>query len=430
MRKGFLVLELIIACAIFMMVMPPIMSLSTMLASQSSSYLLREGYTNYSEARKYLANAKYLGTTTPISNGLVEASFGTGLLELFAIKANLAEAFGSNTCELAWKKEDIDHLVVTGSINIASDNVATDLWARNGLVYISADSAVQNKEDLVVVDVHDSLHPQIISKIQTGPGIRALALASHFLYAANLSSTAQLQIIDVADVYAPKIISSLKLPVQGPSIGLGSSILYYKNYIFLGTTKSDGPELHVIDVRDPYTPKYIQGMEIGTQVNSILAHDDVLYIVTPQTDQIRIFEIGDGSIIRQTNAISLPVYAQQESKKLYRDKNDVFVGRSVGGFHNTYNHELLRFSLGNRPEYPVMEWSADVGSSINGIAVSSTYVVIATPQSDKELQVWNMAENIMVKSFDLPAKAISLRCDGNQVYVGLESSDALKILHV
>jgi hypothetical protein len=316
---------------------------------------------------------------------------------------------------------------VVGSVDIGMDNAGTGVVVRGAKVYLSADSGTQAKEDLFVIDVANSYNPQIVSKINTGPGIRSIVQTGRYVYAANTSVNAQLQIIDVFNMENPFLVAEFKLPHPDASTtpGIPRSIYFKDDVIYLGTTKNTGKELHLINVSNPLAPQYIAGIETDTQVSGIEIIDNILYLATPTIHQVRAIDVNSLSSL---NAVSLSGWQTQEGKSLYRFINELYVGRSVGGFNNKDNHELFSFNHSTTTSLAAGYASVDVASSVNALIVRSPYIFAGTSDPAKEFQVWDSGSLSLLTTMDLVGQITDVTCGGSYIYAALQNSTALVVL--
>jgi hypothetical protein len=224
----------------------------------------------------------------------------------------------------------------TSAISVSIENIAlpisltnplTHLQIRNGIAYISANSAIPSDPDLFIIDLRQALMvsgqsivnqsiiepmvtstvtvatTSIISSLNTGPGIASFSIVGKRIFAAAASTVGQLHVLDMTNRDAPSLIKKYKLPEPATTssstptttppivfpyasaISFGADLFddYLANSgdssgnvgrIYLGTEKWDGDELAVLDVSDPREPVMLGGLEIGSKVNDITTEND------------------------------------------------------------------------------------------------------------------------------------------------------------
>ncbi|MBI5401621.1 hypothetical protein HZB05_02210, partial [Candidatus Wolfebacteria bacterium] len=268
-------------------------------------------------------------------------------------------------------------------------------------------------------------NPTIVSNINTGDGLKAIDVAGHYAYVANKENDNQLQIIDVNNLNSPNLVASFKLP--GAS-GVGSSIFYYNQKIYIGTKKATGPEFFIIDVTNPTSPISLGSKEINADVNGIYIKSNVAYLAVSDEYELKIFNVNNPAQITEIGSFDAPGDSE-DGKSLDLVDDKLYLGRTVGGNH-TNHHELHILNVLN-PSSVQNLGSKDLAADLNGIKIRDYLAFLATSDSNKEFQVWNVsnpADIIAWSSFNFPQVATSIDFEDNIVYVSIRSNDALRII--
>jgi|GEM_PF-1787168 len=450
-KKGMSIVEILVALAVVAVTIVTALQLYFMLSLRTSEYpvlsLLQnealavftvEAGKSFDDAESYSAVNKSVLTevnVTQVTNFIKEVAIKVSSLTHERKKVELGfelydyvRSPGGESCE-ASVFDQWENVSVYGGVDIGEGNRATDIKVLNSFVYLSANSATGSKEDLYIIDARNPQAPVILSKLNTGPGIEALVVASGYVFAANTSSNSQLQVIDISDKEHPHLAAELKVPHADASTtpGLSRSIYFSEDTIYLGTTKNTGSEFHIIDVENPLAPDYKSGFETDTLVHGIFVHKNRAYIATPNFEQMRIMDVSDAVNPLQLSGISLSGWQTQEGKSIYGFMDHIYLGRSVGGFNNSNNHEIIHFNTAEAAPYVSQMDSIDIGASVNGMVARQPFMYLATSHSEKELQVWDGEYGEMVFSADMPSALLAIQCDGNTLYGALDSNDALRI---
>nr|MDQ2933183.1 hypothetical protein [bacterium] len=296
----------------------------------------------------------------------------------------------------------------------------TDLEVRNGYAYISTDSTTSSDPDIFIIDIRNSDNAELLSSINTGPGISAIALVDNRIYAAAASTAAQLHIIRL-DSLRSLILEKkfqLALPFATATPSFASAITYNKKNVFIGTTKWDGPELSIIDVQNPTSPIQKGSLELGTKINDLLIHENTLYTAKSNEQQFGVANITEYSTPYITDSFSSSGWERQEGKSVTYFEDTVDLGRTSGGFNIIADHELFSWYISTSTfdfKYPQ---SIDVSGGIYGIVRDRKHIFIATRQSGKEFQIFetNMSSTTR-KTYSLPIPPQTLTCDGTSLYV-------------
>ncbi len=346
-----------------------------------------------------------------------------GHLSEVATVADWSGQLANPTCHITHSQFNL-----SGSLMLSPSTTATGVEARNDIVYLTADSPIKSKSDFYIINASDKDHPIIISEIDTGPGLMALAVHDNYAYVANTSINGQLQIIDIRDVHHPVLLKAYKLPGNyGDSGSVGNSIYYHQGYIYLGLKKSSTTELHIIEVSDPTTPKEVGQWEANTTIHSIIANDNLVYIASPDNSELRILDAHDFSHISEIANFNAPG-GSGNGKSLYQDGETIYLGRTFG------NSEFSILDVKNDDKNVLKvsnNSSISLKTSVEDILVASTTAFLATLDPARQFQIWNVSDQskpIFQDSLQLPASPVALACDGQSIFVALASSTALMII--
>jgi hypothetical protein len=291
----------------------------------------------------------------------------------------------------------------------------TDIEVRNGIAYISADSARQADPDILIFDINDPNNVRQLSSLNTGPGIADIVLVGRRIYAAVPSTTGQLQTIFINSLNSLVLENHyrLDLPYATATPALGSSIAYEDNKIFLGTEKWDGDEFNIIDISDPALPRKIGGLEIDSKVNDILINEKTAYIASANHNQLEIVGLQDSARPTLDRIFSPLGWQRQDGKMIFFFEQNLDFGRTSGGFDLPNEHEL--FSWASTSTTTLQNYiSTNIPGGIYGIVRDRSYTYLATRQLDKEFQIIGSTSSI---SFSLPIAPQTMTCDGDSIYI-------------
>ncbi len=356
------------------------------------------------------SSTSYGNYTKVISNNMFDIS-----------KSNYIESWGSDNCNP--RLEFGDYRYIDTGIDIGNTNESTDIEARNDYVYLTADSSISSTHDFFIVNASDHSNPVVISSINTGPGLSSIDIAGPYAFVGVMSSINQLQVIDISNRLDPKLISQVKvpLPTASTTAPFTVSIKYHNGYVYLGTTKWSGKELHIIDVSNIYSPTVIGGFETNTQINDIYVVNDIAYLATSDEMQMRVVDIKNKSNPILTDSFSSSGWHTQAGKALSYFEGVLSLGRTVGGFNVNTNHELFVFGY-NR--------SIDIPGGVYGIVNGLNDIFVLTHSSDKELQIYD-ADSLEKKAYiSLSNQSFKMSCDGNNMFFASGNSKGISILEI
>lgn len=337
------------------------------------------------------------------------------------VLSDMDGGFGGSTCSPAFFRASTSSLMSLtehfslerNQVLLPADVFATDIQARHGKIYLSTDSAVQARPDLYIFDSTTSLQ----SSLQTGPGLSAIAVAGHYIYAANMSATGQLQVIDILDQKNPALVSHLKLPLPTATTTAshGISVFYSRGKIYLGTDKWDGQEFSIIDVTDQLSPKLLGGFEIGSAVQNIFVRDNKAYVATASDRQLLILDVGDPSNISLLTSMQPVGWQIEVGNRVTFHHENAWFGRAGGGFNTSGYKEL--FKIDNTDSSTE---SAHIIGGVYGIVSIDPYIFVASGANGGELDIFsnNPGSDLeKIGAIALGAKPVALACDGEDLYV-------------
>ena len=300
----------------------------------------------------------------------------------------------------------------------------TDLEVRGNTAYVSSDSTTRSDPDMMVFDISDSAHPRLLSSIDTGPGIAGFILAGNRIYAAAVSTNAQLHIIRVDALNSLSLESKYRLPLPNASTSPahGTAVAFHAGIVYLGTDKWDGNELTLIDVSNPLIPHKINSFEIGSKVSDILISGSTIYVADADQYQLRAIDITDLSKPFLESYLSPSGWSRQEGTAISTFENMLDFGRTSGGFDISTDPELISFDknslAGLSPSLTGLK-QFDIPGGVYGVMRDRHHLYAITRQYDKEFQIFDPASlaTTSIMSFALPVAPERLRCDGNYMYI-------------
>lgn len=295
----------------------------------------------------------------------------------------------------------------------------TSLQVRDGIAYISGDSSLSSDPDIFVVDIHDPVHPSLVSSINTGPGISAITLAGQRIYAAANSTAAELHIIRLDSLDHPVLEEKFKLPLPyaTATAPFADSIFYDKGKIYLGTEKWDGEEFSIIDVSTSINPLKIGGFEIGNKVSSLYARSDKAYVASANQNQLQVLDVKDPHHVSRIAAFSPSGWQRQEGEIINFFEDSFQLGRTSGGFDILTDYEGFAWATTSSTTLSQFQSINDPGG-IYGIIRDRSDIFWGTRQVGKELKITDLSLSApSVTSYPLPASIQAMTCDGDSIYV-------------
>ncbi len=424
-NRGFLIPEIMMAFSLMTLFLTSAIILSSTMQSL------------HDQAIRHLENLEF-ATHAIASSTLAKKPYGNDSQETFLnpftlLQSDYINAWGRDNCNPRLSSSPIFdsakiNFYYPTSLNLGAGNTSTDIEVRNGIAYLTADSASASSPDFYIIDMRNPTSPVILSSLNTGPGLAALEVAGPYAYVANMSSVSQLQVIDIRNRSAPFISATLKLPLPFASstAPASSAIFYSRGIIYLGTEKWNGNEFAIIDVSQPSAPRSIGGFETNTLINDIYVRGDDAYLAASDSGQMRILDIQNPVSISQRATFSPSGWETQVGKSLSYFEGKLSLGRTTGGFNNTHNYEFFLFSTTSSPI--AVENSKDVPGGIYGILLRPPFIYFATRSSGHEFQIWDDAMSHVIYERSLGFLPHAMACDGQNIYFATGDQWGISIL--
>jgi type II secretory pathway pseudopilin PulG len=412
-------------------------------------------------------------------------------IKLSAAITNFNNAIGGNTCDSVlsgnWKNpkiinednSDFAKLIgdPTGIYTLSDVDAYRYYDAVNekyeSRLYVTATKATnENGEDanlstLFIFDTTNKKNPDLLGHIDSAPntpfGLNAIHVSEDpasdpprtYAYTANayecdptsasLACDGQLYIFDVTDPDNITISAKLKIDSLKPGISSairgvtsGASIFYKNGYIFLGLTKNDGPEFHILDVHktssitDNLAYSSLGSYEVGSEVNAIYVKNNYAYIASPDDLELKILDIStlsdpdDGSSGGSSYGFNSSEGAGH-GKSIYIVGDKLYLGKTVPNIGNDFH------ILDNRNPKSVLSeltapGSTNMPSSVNSIIVRSNLGFFLT---NSDLEIFDIGdptnmdpvtisaplETVEIPTGGSPSAEPSMDCEGNYFYI-------------
>lgn len=415
-NKGFLTIEIMLAFSLMTLFTISVFTLSSSM-QKLKIWSLEELY----RLQNVLENIDTLSSTSSKYGNNTDL-FYTDPLTIS--HSDYVTAWGRDSCfpRLVFDEDNAEYF--PRGISIGSSNRSSDIEVRNSIIYLSADSSSFSSYDLFIIDAKDFESPFIMSSLSTGPGISAIEVAGPYIFAANASTVNQLQIIDIHNRNIPILLAELKLPLPTPTTTApyATSIFYSRGFVYLGTEKWNGPEFSIIDVSDPLAPKIIGSFETNTLINDIYVREGRAYLASSDRMQMRVLNIKDKSNPTLADSFSPSGWQTQEGKILEYFEGNMGLGRTVGGFNVSLNHEAFIFPTSTAIV------SKDISGGVYGMLLRRREIFLLTHNTGYEFQIFDPGLNNKIFEMSLGIPAVKMICDGSNIFFATGNNMGISII--
>ncbi len=383
------------------------LSFSIQRLHESSLHMLRELDEKSMEAFDLVkSHFSHTHSFTSSPYGNYSSLYSSGAFKI--LDTTIDDAYGRSWCRHDISSDIQNASVLESGLDAGLFNMSTDMEVRDGIAYIAFDSASFPDKDFFIFDTNSS---HIVSSLHTGPGASALEIAGPYVYLGLRSTAYQVQMIDIHDREHPQVMMQWKVPLPTPTTTppYVTSLFFYRNFLFVGTSKWNGPELYILDART-LSPR--GSFETGTLVNDIYAHDDTVYLATSDRLQMRVLDISTVSSPLLISSFSPAGSETQEGKVLDMFEGNLVLGRTTGGFNVASHYEIFSSTL---PFYDM--YHRDIPGGVYGSISRSSFSLILTHKAGKEIQVWNRGFDSELSSRSLPVTGVRWVCSDSSIFI-------------
>ena len=334
-----------------------------------------------------------------------------GEVSLSVLVVDTSESEGQSSCRpnqesTKWINPDVSSYDLQ---DIAPGIVPVDIDLVGHYAFVASNASRASSSDLFIFDISDHENVELVSEIDTGPGLAALSVAGNHVYVANTSINGQLQIIDINDVYSPHLVSSYKLPGEyDDGATVGNAIFYKAGKIFLGTQKSQITELHHIDVADPSHPREIGTYEIGNAVNDVFAFKNKVYVASPNTDELKSFRVSSEGSLSPFASYNNPG-STGNGKRLSLFLDTLYVGKT-----QTFAREELLALTAASSSSPRLRFGIALGSSVQGILGYGRIVFVLVRMASDNFIIYDTGGALPLRlntAVNIPGLPLNFDCD-------------------
>jgi len=323
--------------------------------------------------------------------------------------------------------------------DITSNTGATGLDAFNHKVYLTTDPSGGPQDDFYIFDVSDPSPPgndlPILGSLDTTYGLEDVRVAGRYVYVVAADTwTVQLLTIDALNSANPVIVAQLDVTAPGID-GYGNTLAYSDGKIYLGLTKSAGPELHVIDVSNPVSPSVIGTLETNSAVNHIVIDrdNDLAYLAVASSTAGQLWKVD---ISNPASPAVLQKFLPGASNwvgqgvALSKTTSDIFLGRINTVGPTAVDLYVLDSADITQPPLDTVTQTKDDG--FMRMVIRSGLLLASNNQPNLGFQVWNVADptNLtMLGSVNIQqASTAGMDCEGETIFIGQRSNRALQII--
>lgn len=326
---------------------------------------------------------------------------------------------------------------IYGYVDFTSSAGASGVTVVGTKAYVTSDPNAASIDDFYIVDV-SSASPgvgtlPIVGHFSTSYGLVDVRTVGTYSYVAADSTAYQLLVIDVSDptTLTTTTIKAKKDVTASGDTAVGNTLYYANKKIYLGLTKSSGPEFHIFDVSNPAAPVEMgPGYEVGAAINQIIVKNNIAYLATAASSEVIALNVSDPTHLTLIGTYSSPTLTGQSL--VLDNATTLYFGR-IGG---NGNPKLLAFNTTNLTT-PLWTMNMSKQSGLYTMILRGNLLFMTTADPNDGLQIWDISKasaSVPPTRYDTSPLNIQqtstagANCFGNLLYVAQHSQRALHII--
>lgn len=324
--------------------------------------------------------------------------------------------------------------------------------------YLTTDSA--NQENFYAIDTSDfdpsddeSVAEEDIYPLKVGNnyGLNGVAVGkignNSYAFVLLNNVFGQLQVVNVTNPETPLVIAGASTTLPKFASGIGRSIFYYDEKIYIGTNYGNcasgcadpeqNNELHIYDVSDPSDPQPDGSIWVNRDVNDIYIRDGVAFLATGPGDispytPLQIYDINTGSLLG-----TFPFTNKRAGTAVFPLGNRLYFGleRKNSSDKDFY---ILDISDNANPTELASVSLEENNTEVGDLLVQGNFAFIGLEggNSQNNFQVWNILDldnlwriNPKACNDEFPQNLNGLVYKDNLIFSSFRSQEAFKIIY-
>ena len=378
--SGSLLIEALVALAIFTIVFTAFISLSMARAANSQD-LERRREAMFSALREIYDSTSTIKYISPCIMNLTASSSWNS----FGINKNVS--FSATSTDLDYAKKISGDCGGTNFPSSFPQNPPTNFYVTSGQIssidtlgtniYLS-----DNESSSSSVLAYDTSRNQ--SEVKIDSQINAIDAIHGKIFLAVNGTSRQFRVIDSSDLNKMFESASSSLPGVSGSYPGATCIAYFNSKVYVGTHRTAGNELHIFDVSSN-SPVWLGSIELNHNINAIAIKEPYAFLATSgNTDNLIIVDISRPNTIKKIS--SLAFTGTEDSLSIFLSGNKLYLGRKKGT--SASHPDILIIDISD-PTKPLVAGTFYLHKDVIGIKVFNDIIYAATNDPQSALTILN-----------------------------------------
>lgn len=307
-----------------------------------------------------------------------------------------------------------------GTNNLAGNKNPNDIFVLGNYAYFVTDEANAVDPEFFIFDVSDVTKPTLAGKAKIGSKIEAVYVVGNYAYLATNVDDAELTIVKVSDPKNPTVIARLNTPGNKD----GKDVFVLDHYAYLVTESNpSNSEFYIFDVTDPENPTAtpVSKVELNASGTTVYVSGNYAYVGTDSDDceliMIDISQKMTPKIVKTYNHSG-----PGDISEIYVNGNSLYLVVNYDASPSP-NFAILNIDSANPADIQITlvgGFSSDKSLRSLAIDVTGNRAFIVGEQDPKEFRVIdisNPSQPTEKAALNLPGIAVSAVYNGAYVFV-------------
>jgi Tfp pilus assembly protein PilV len=256
------------------------------------------------------------------------------------------------------------------------------LYHAGGNTYAVVVRTASPDAELYVYNVTNPASISLTGSLELGSNANAVAISGNFAVVATDNNAAELQVVSLVAPSSPTLAGSLNLPGNANA----TSVVANGSSVFLGRAESADPEIYSISIGPTGTPALLASLDLGAGAAklALAQNNQYLYVASDDNNnELRIIAVSNP--LSLTIAGSYNATGNSDGTAVTAFSTYAVLGRADGN--------ILVIQASN-PAVPTLVSSAlDIGAQVNDLTmgVGDIYAFAATSTGSTPTMILNLA---------------------------------------
>ncbi|MEN9881424.1 MAG: hypothetical protein RLZZ308_607 [Candidatus Parcubacteria bacterium] len=237
---------------------------------------------------------------------------------------------------------------------------------------------------LYVVDVTSSTSPQIVGSMNLVGNLQNLAVQDNYAYVVSDDNTRELQVINITNKTTPSLQSFYNAPSSADAMGI--YVTGTKAYMTRQNSGQD--EFAVLDINNPNNVALLGSLNLGATGFEVVASGTYAYLASDNNvEELQIIDVSNSSNPFMKGTLNLSLKEQNRSSAVSLNNTLLYLGQGK---------DLYIIDVASTTN-PVQKNNTSVADYFNDVSTDlgnkKRFLFVATSDVNKEFKVYNVSSS-------------------------------------